>query len=316
MTSRERVLTALRHEEPDLVPFNMRVCEELLARLRQRIGDPAADWCTHWGHDVRPMEGFAVPPCPPGVPREEWTPPVPTAEVAAMAGRVRSFQEAGIAVCSGYQMGIFEQAKDWLGDVETLTLPLLDVRRCAIVLDRVTEWKMEVYGAWVKTGVDLVWIGDDLGTQRSLVMSPALYRRWYRPLHQRLIAHLKGINPQVRVAFHCCGHVTPLIPDLIEIGVEVLEAVQAETMDIAFLKREYGREIAFWGGVGAQSVLARRSREEVIEGVRRTLEVMMPGGGYIAAPCHTLTEEVTWESIEAFHEAVRRYRPYRRGAAR
>ncbi|MFA6108285.1 MAG: uroporphyrinogen decarboxylase family protein, partial [Candidatus Latescibacterota bacterium] len=293
MTSRERVLTALRHEEPDLVPFNMRVCEELLARWRERTGDPAADWCTHWGHDVRPMEGFAVPPCPPGLPREEWTPPVPPAEVAATAGRVRSFQEAGIAICSGYQMGIFEQAKDWLGDVETLTLPLLDAGRCELVLDRVTEWKMAVYGAWVKTGVDVVWIGDDLGTQRSLVMSPAAYRRWYRPRHQRLIAHLKGINPQVRVAFHCCGHVTPLIPDLIEIGVEVLEAVQAEAMDLAFLKREYGREIAFWGGIGAQSVLARRSREEVVEGVRRTLEVMMPGGGYIAAPCHTLTEEVT-----------------------
>jgi uroporphyrinogen decarboxylase len=173
-----------------------------------------------------------------------------------------------------------------------------------------------VYGAWVRTGVDVVWIGDDLGTQRSLVMSPSAYRQWYRPRHQRLIAHLKSIAPRVRVAFHCCGHVAPLIPDLIEIGVEILEAVQAETMDIALLKREYGRHICFWGGVGAQSVLARQSRAQVIEGVRRTLQIMMPGGGYIAAPCHTLTEEVSWESIAAYHEAVRRYRPYRRGVER
>jgi uroporphyrinogen decarboxylase len=211
-------------------------------------------------------------------------------------------------------MGIFEHAKDWLGDAETLTLPLLDPRRCERLLDRITEWKMEVYGAWVRAGVDVVWIGDDLGTQRSLVMSPADYRRWYRPRHERLVAHLKSLNPRVFVAFHCCGHVVPLIRDLIEVGVDILEAVQAEAMDIAFLKREFGRDLSFWGGVGAQSVLARRSRQQVIEGVRQTLEIMGPGGGYIAAPCHTLTEEVTWESIEAYHEAVRLYGSYEQPA--
>jgi uroporphyrinogen decarboxylase len=316
MTSRERVLVALGHHEPDMVPFNMRVCEQLLAEFGARTGRPASDWCTYWGHDIRPLEGFGFPPCPPAVPREEWTPPVLPDAVAQAAAQVRSCHDAGLAVCSGYQMGIFEHAKDWLGDAEALMLPLVEPARCELILDRITEWKMQVYGAWAGTGVDVVWIGDDLGTQRSLVMSPATYRQWYRPRHQRLIAHLRSIAPRARVAFHCCGYVAPLIPDLIEIGVDVLEAVQAETMDIARLKREFGADIAFWGGVGAQSVLACRSPGEVIAGVQRTLEVMMPGGGYLAAPCHTLTEEVTWESIEAYHEAVRRFRRYRGGRER
>ena len=310
MTPRERVLTALNHREPDRVPFNMRICPELLAQFRQRLGDPLADWSTTQGHDIRPLDGFAPEPCPDGVAVEEWTPPVAADQIDAAARQVRALQAQDVAVCSGYQMGVFEHAKEWLGDVDTLTLPHLDPRRCERVLDRITGWKMAVYGAWVSTGVDVVWIGDDLGTQRSLVMSPADYRHWYRPRHQRLVAHLKGLNPQVRVAFHCCGHVAPLVRDLIDIGVDILEAVQAEAMDIGYLKHEFGRDLCFWGGVGAQSVLARPSRQQVIDGVRQTLAKMMPGGGYIAAPCHTLTEEVTWDNIEAYHEAVRQYGSY------
>jgi uroporphyrinogen decarboxylase len=153
-------------------------------------------------------------------------------------------------------------------------------------------------------------MGDDLGTQRSLVMSPADYRAWYRPRHERIVRHIRSISSTAKVAFHCCGHVTPLIPDLIEIGIDVLEAVQAETMDIAYLKREFGRDICFWGGVGAQSVLARATREQVLTGVRDTLRTMAPGGGYLAAPCHTLTDEVPWESVLAFHEALQLYGGY------
>jgi uroporphyrinogen decarboxylase len=178
------------------------------------------------------------------------------------------------------------------------------------LLDRITEWKASIYGAYAAAGTDIVWMGDDLGTQRSLVMSPQQYRDWYRPRHRRIVEHLRSIRPDVRIAFHCCGHVTPLIRDLIEIGIDILEAVQAETMDLAELKREFGRDIAFWGGIGAQSVLARTTPEQVKAGVRDTLRIMAPGGGYIAAPCHTLTDEVPWESVLAFHEAMREHGPY------
>ena len=102
----------------------------------------------------------------------------------------------------------------------------------------------------------------------------------------------------------------PAVRVLIGIGIDILEAVQAECMDIDMLKREFGKDLSFWGGVGAQSVLARTTPQQVIEGVCRTLASMSPGGGYIAAPCHTLTEEVAWESAVAFHKAVQRYGAY------
>ncbi len=306
MTSRERVRTAIAHREPDRVPFNLRPGEALLARLQEETG--GEDFAEYFGHDIR-YAAPSLPPRPEGVPAPEWT-PVPTeADVAAAAQEIAALQARGLAVCGSYLMGIYEHAKDWLGDVPTMTGPYDDPSSFGDLLDRITEWKMATYGAHVRAGVDLVWIGDDLGTQRSLVMSPAMYREWYRPRHRRLIAHLHALRPEVKVAFHCCGHVTPLIPDLIEIGVDILEAVQAETMDIAYLKREFGRDLTFWGGIGAQSVL-HGGPQEVRGGVRETLRIMAPGGGYIAAPCHTLTEEVPWENVLAFHEAIEEYGGY------
>jgi uroporphyrinogen decarboxylase len=309
MTSRERVLTTLARREPDRVPYNLRPSEEMRARLRQESGDEAVDFADHFRHDVRYV-GIPLPACPKDVPNREWTPHPTAADIAACRQKTAELQARGLAVCAAYACGVFEQAKHRLGDAETLTLPFEDPARLERELDRITEWKMAVYGAYVAAGTDIAWIGDDLGMQRNLIMSPEHYRRLYRPRHQCIVQHLRAIRPDVRIAFHCCGFVTTLIPDLIELGIDVLEAVQAECMDLAQLKREFGCDLSFWGGVGAQSVLARTTPAQVTEGVRRTLATMAPGGGYIAAPCHTLTEEVPWESVVAFHEAVQRYGAY------
>ncbi len=306
MTSRERVLATIAHREPDRVPFNLRPDPVLVSWLEARTG--ATDFADYFGHDVRYVSfGWATPP--EGVPPAEWTPVPTAADVAAAAQQVAAYHARGLAVCGGYLMGIYEHAKTWLGDEATMLAPYDDPATFAALLDRITEWKCATYGTHVQAGVDIVWIGDDLGTQRSLVMSPAMYRQWYRPRHQRLVEHLRRLRPEIKIAFHCCGHVTPLIPDLIEVGIDILEAVQAEAMDLAYLKREFGRDLTFWGGIGAQSVLARPPRQ-VKEGVRETLRLMAPGGGYIAAPCHTLTEEVSWEQVVAFHEAIEAYRDY------
>ena len=310
MNSRERVLTALRFEEPDRVPHDLLVCDELRESFARKLHEPSIDLVSYFGYDIRwiPM---VLPEQPEDVPVTEWTPLFTQDEVASCGDRIREAQEQGLAVVNGYHMGVFEHVKDWLGDVITFTMPYDDPDGMRDLLDRVTTWKMQVYGAYVEAGVDILLIGDDLGAQRSLIMSPEYYREWYRPCHQRLVAHLKSIRPNVKVAFHCCGHVTPLIPDLIELGIDVLQSVQAETMNIADLKKEFGRDIAFWGGVGAQGVLARTTPEQVVEGVRRTLDVMAPGGAYIAAPCHILTEEVSWKSVVAFSEAMKLYGAYR-----
>ena len=292
MTPRERVLTALAHEEPDRVPHNLRPSHELLTMLSERVSE--VDFSEHFAHDVRFVH-IPLAPKPDDVPDIDWAPEPSAEAIAEVAKVVDAFHERGLAVCGGYACGVYEQAKHWLGDEATMMGPHDD---------RITEWKAAVYGGYAAAGTDIVWMGDDLGSQRSLIMSPEHYREWYKPRHERIADYIRSISPDAKVAFHCCGHVTPLVRDLIEVGIDVLEAVQAETMDIAHLKREFGADISFWGGVGAQSVLARTTPEQVTEGVRETLRIMAPGGGYIAAPCHTLTDEVPWESVIAFHQTI------------
>lgn len=309
MTSRERVLMALAHEEPDRVPYNLRPSEEIMARLRQEQNNPKIDFADFFGHDIRYVH-IPLPECPPNVPKREWVPQPTAHDIAKCRKQTKVLQGRGLAVCAAYVCGVFEQAKSWFGDAETLTMPYDDPVRLKCELERITEWKMGVYGAYAEAGVDIAWIGDDLGMQRNLVMSPDQYRQWYRPCHVRIIKHLEKIRPNMHIAFHCCGYVATLIPDLIEIGIDVLEAVQAECMDIGQIKHEFGGKLSFWGAVGAQSVLARTVPAQVMDDVRRTLAIMAPGGGYIAAPCHTLTEEVPWENVLAFHEAVKRYGAY------
>ena len=300
MTSRQRVLTTIAHAEPDRVPFNVRPDALHPARLRETAGD--VDFAEHFGHDIR-FVAIPLPPLPEDVAPRDWTPAPARCDIAAAAEAARALRARGLAVCGAYVCGVYEQAKHWLGDEPAMVGPYADPRGFGALLDEITEWKCAVYGAYVAARVDIVWIGDDLGTQRSLVMSPEQYRQWYRPRHHLIVDHLRSIRPDVRIAFHCCGHVTPLIGDLIEIGVDILEAVQSEAMDLAALKREYGRSITFWGGIGAQSILGG-TPDEVRAGVLATLRVMAPGGGYIAAPCHTLTPEVPFENVLALHEAL------------
>ena len=308
MTPRDRVLTALNHQEPDRVPWNFRVVDDLLAKFRTIHGD--ADVAEHFAHDIRYVR-FEMPKLPGATPPDDEWPDPPSAEsIAAVAETTRRLHARGLAVCGAYVCGVYEHAKWWFGEVETMVAPYEQPKAFVALLDRLTDWKASLYAAYTAAGVDITWMGDDLGTQRSLAMSPTVYRDWYKPRHRRIVEHIRSIRSDVKIAFHCCGHVTPLIRDLIEIGIDVLEAVQPETMNIAKLKREFGRDICFWGGVGAQSVLARTTPAQVIEGVRETLRIMAPGGGYIAAPCHTLTEEVPWESLAAFHEAMKTYGAY------
>ena len=137
MTSRDRVLTTLRHEEPDRVPFNLRPAPELSARLQQEF--PGADFARHFAHDVAYVY-LALPPAPPGVLDQDWTPEPTAADIAAVARSVDELHAQGLAVCGGYACGVFEQAKAWLGDVGTMIGPYDDPAAFARELDRITAW--------------------------------------------------------------------------------------------------------------------------------------------------------------------------------
>lgn len=153
--------------------------------------------------------------------------------------------------------------------------------------------------------VDAVFCTDDLGTQQGPMLSPEIYRKLIKPRQARLFAHLKRRVPQL--IFHSCGSVRWVIPDLIEIGVDALNPVQVSAlgMDSAELKRDFGRDLAFWGGgCDTQRVLGRGTPAQVREEVKRRIGDLAPGGGFVFCQVHNIQPEVPPENVVAMLEAA------------
>lgn len=145
--------------------------------------------------------------------------------------------------------------------------------------------------------VDGVLLGSDWGSQKSLLMSPRVWRELIAPGELKEYNLLKSAGKDVWI--HSCGHVEAIIPDLIEMGVDVLNPLQPECMDIYEIKRKYGDRLAFWGGISTQQTLPHGTPEEVREETSKVLRAMSRGGGYIASPAQGIQDDVPVENMLA-----------------
>jgi len=151
--------------------------------------------------------------------------------------------------------------------------------------------------------IDGVLLGSDWGTQRGLLMSPTVWDDMIRPGEQREYDLVHSFGKDVWV--HSCGKIDPLIPRLVEMGLDVLNPVQPECMEIAALKRNFGDRLAFWGGISTQTVLPFGTADEVRAEARRVRDLMGAGGGYILAPSQDLQADVPVENVLALLEVAR-----------
>lgn len=155
--------------------------------------------------------------------------------------------------------------------------------------------------------VDVVTQADDYGTQASQLISPRMFRQLLKPCWQQILDRLKVLAPTARRFFHSCGNVRPLLPDFIEIGVEILNPVhiRATGMEPAALKRDFGDALVFWGGgVDTQGVLPYGTPQEVRDDVRRNLDALAPGGGYVFNTVHNIQADVPAENLRAMYETL------------
>jgi uroporphyrinogen decarboxylase len=152
--------------------------------------------------------------------------------------------------------------------------------------------------------VQVVGISDDLGAQNGLIFSPKIYRDLFKPLHKRLIAQIHK-KTSAKVYMHSDGSIHPLLPDLIEIGVEGLNPVQytAKDMELDRLKMEFGQDLGFFGGVVENAVLSFHSPQEIRSLVKENVSILKRDGGFIFAPIHNISQEVPPENIIALYEA-------------
>lgn len=213
--------------------------------------------------------------------------------------------------------GIFEIAM-WMRGMENFYCDLVANRPLAeALLDIVCEIKMKYWRRaleLVGKNVLVISEADDLAGQDGPLVSPDVYRQLIKPRHTRLFSWVrKHAAREVKIFYHCCGAVKSLIPDLIESGVDILNPVQvsAAGMDTRELKRDFGKDLTFWGGgVDTQRVLPRGTPAEVRDEVRRRIDDLAPGGGFIFSTVHNIQADVPPENIMAMWDALREYGNY------
>jgi uroporphyrinogen decarboxylase len=170
-------------------------------------------------------------------------------------------------------------------------------------IQELTEGLVEFHRAVTRqlagTGVDAVRYGDDWGFQDRLMLRPQVWRSTYKRHYAKLYGTARDLG--LVVAIHSCGNITDILPDLVDIGVQVVHPLQPEAMDVEFCRREYGRHIAFWGGLGSQSTLPLGTVEDVKKEVRMRLE-QFRDGGYILAPAGAAPAETPAANIAAIVE--------------
>lgn len=382
MTSRERVLATIHHEQPDRVPLVIGVSnatgikmkpyrgirnlakieapdnylyewpelgtaeidEETMCRLhsdvrgvldlepesvrkRNRERAPHSNCIDSWGSgqvEVKPGDWYpGVHPLQdartvdeldayPGWP--DMSDPTRIAHVQETAQRLAEENQFAI-MATPWLLFPFERAHAMQGLETFLVNMAIDPDFAREMLQRIAEHCKQLMGRFLEAlgdNVDIIKIGDDLGTEQNLLISPAMYRDILKPIHADFISFIKA-RTKAKVFFHSDGDVAPLIEDFIEIGVDILNPIQTSAgsmSDLPALKKRYGSNIVFCGGIDTRHILPFGSVEEVREEVRRVIQILGPGGGYMVAAVHTVMDDVPPENVLAMADAVEEFGYY------
>jgi len=350
MTPRERVLAAFAHEQPDRVPRWCGASAEFWAKakrdlalddeaLRVRVGDDFRRVRAEYAGPAFPLRraeatcrtifgiertglGYGQPlehPLAGATVRQVHDYPWPDPawmDVSKIRGQALSFG-GQYAILGGDWSPFWHDAIDLLG-MENLYLKMYDEPK---LVDAVMGHMLDYYAAVSERvfdaagdAIDIFFIGNDLGSQTGPLLGPGLFGRFILPHLRRLIdlGHAYGLKVQM----HCCGGFRPLIPAMIDAGLDALHAVQpcCAGMDLRTLKADFGESLVFNGAIDSHHVLIDGTPESVRRDVRKVLEVMMPGGGYIAGASHdTILEETPVENVLAMFDAVGEFGRYPAG---
>ena len=294
---------------------------------RNKTRDPHSDYIDSWGSgqsEIKPGEWFpGVHPMPkattvedienyPGWP--DMSDPTRIAHVAKQAQRLADENQYAI-MATPWLLFPLERAFAMQGmDVFLMNMALYPDFAEAL-LRKIAELCKELMGPFLAAlgdNVDIIKIGDDIGTQDSLLMSPKMYRNILKPIHADFIQFIKE-RTSAKVFFHTDGDVFQLIKDFIEIGVDILNPIQTSAgkmANLAELKQRFGKEIVLCGGIDTHRVLPHGTPDEVRQEVKRVIDILGPDGGYMVASVHTIMNDVPPENVLAMVDAVEEYGRY------
>ena len=201
---------------------------------------------------------------------------------------------------------LFERLWMLRGFEEMLLDPYLNERAFCGLRDQIVDYDLAIIDHWIEREVDAVFFSDDWGCQKGLLMNPDDWRRFYLPSYRRLFDRVRAGGAHVWM--HLCGDVTAILPDLIDIGLNVLNPVQPQAMDVEQLARQFGGRLCFNGGVDVQGTMIQGSQDDVRREVHHLVELFgRTGGGYIGGTSHSVMPETPLDNVIAMYEAFLEY---------
>jgi len=251
-----------------------------------------------------------------GLERFPWPDPSGRGRYDRVAAAARAIHAQGYAVSAQPDInGVFELAC-WLCGFDRILMAMAaDPEFVGALFERITRLQERFaanYYSVVGDHVDMVQLGDDFGTQNGPFFSPEMYRELILPYQRRYHRAIRA-HTRAKLFHHSCGSVYRLLEAMIEAGVEILNPVQsnAAEMDLRTLKKEFGKQLVFHGGINVQTVLPRGTARQVRDEVKRVIEILAPGGGYVLAPSHNLQGDTPPENVVAMFEAALEFGGYR-----
>lgn len=325
MTNRERVLTSLRHAQPDRTPYHIDFTRRAWQATADYLGE--SDFADRLGNcftifDAGPQAWRQVTPAiqedpfgvqwdqsidpdigvvcntrvTPDTLEEYIFPEIPRPALPSMPDRAAQF------VCADLGFSLFERAWTLVG-METLLMAMADDPAFAHrLLDRILEFNLQVIDRACALDIDAMRFGDDWGQQTGLIMGPALWREYIKPRVREMYARVKAQGKVVMI--HSCGKVDAVFPDLIDIGLDIFNPFQPEVIDPFRAKEMYGRDLTFYGGISTQRTLPFGTPDQVRDEVRRLLDVVGKDGGFIASPAHAIPADARPDNIVALLEVL------------
>jgi len=329
---RERVLAALGHQQPDKVPYDIRFTVPARTRMVAYYRDP--DFESKLGNCFTWLR-----PHPPGARFEEVEPDIWADEFGVQwdrhidkdigvvcnrlvtpdnvsefvfpdssdPARYASFDETiaanpDKAVLVSLGFSLFERAWTLAGMENVLMAMVDDAGFAEALLDRILEFNLAIIENACAHDIDIFRFGDDWGQQRGLLMGPELWRRFIKPRFRAMCQAVKSRGKFTML--HSCGKVDAIFPDLIECGLDIFNPFQPEVMDVFEIKRMYGNDLTFYGGISIQRTLPFGTVSQVRDEVRRLLDGIGKQGGYIASPSHDIPGDARPENIAAMIDVL------------
>jgi len=333
MRKRERVIAALTHQETDFIPYQIDFTHQAWETMAKYYNDN--DFASKIGNHIASSSYWGDPsPIPdrPGYYQDDfgvvWNRSGADKDVGVvekilipepdMSGytfpqvpekRIRERIENTLAnagdrfTFAEITFSFFERAWTLTGMENLLAYMITDPDFVHELFDKLAEYNMKIIKIYLEYGFDGLFLGDDWGQQKGLIMGPVFWRKFIKPQFAKMFGLAKENG--LFTGLHSCGDIQEIYPDLVEIGLDVHQTFQPEIFDIQAIKALYSGKLAFWGGISTQKLLPFATPSELVKKANEIMKIMGKGGGFIVAPTHSIPGDVPAENMHTLIELVK-----------